>query len=104
MTEGENTLMAAVFAMEVLQTSIQNVPVKIEETTEYPYHNRLVFKIETEKHLSFRLKIRKSEWAKSIETKEKYQLENDFLVFDLSFSKNDQIELKFQVEVQIKED
>jgi len=102
--EGENTLVAAAFAPNILQTSIQNVPVKIEEITEYPYQNRLVFRIETEKPLSFRLKIRKPEWAKSIETKEKYQIENGFLVFDRSFLKNDQIELEFQAEVRIKED
>jgi len=104
MKEGENILVAAVLAPNVLQTSIQNVPVKIEEITQYPYQNHFVFRIETEKPLSFRLKIRKPEWAKSIQTKEKYQLENGFLVFDRKFSKNDQIELEFQAEVRIKED
>jgi DUF1680 family protein len=104
MKEGENTLVAAVLAPNILQTSIQNLSVKIEEITQYPYQNHFVFRIVTEEPLAFRLKIRKPEWAKSIQTKEKYQLENGFLVFDRKFSKNDQIELEFQAEVRILED
>ena len=104
MKEGEKALVAAVLAPNVLQTNIQNVGIKIEEITDYPFQNHFIFRIVTEKPVSFRLKIRKPEWAKSIETKEKYQLKNGFLVFDRSFSKNDQIELEFHAEIQIKED
>ena len=104
MKEGENTLVAAVLAPNILRTTIQNVPVKIEEITEYPYRNHFVFRIETKQPVSFKLKMRTPVWAKSIQTKEKYQLENGFLVFERKFSKNDQIELEFQVEVTVKED
>jgi len=46
MKEGENTLMAAVMAPNILQTTVQNVPIKIEEITEYPYQNYFVFRME----------------------------------------------------------
>ena len=102
--EGENTLLAAVLGPNILETTIQNVPVKIEEITEYPYQNLFIFKIKTTKAVSFQLKIRKPEWAISIKTKENYRLEDGYLVFDREFSKNGQIELEFKAEVQVKED
>ena len=104
MKEGENTLVAAVLAPNILQTTIQNVSVKIEEITEYPYWNHFVFRIETKHPVSFKLKMRTPQWVKSIQTKEKYQLENGFLVFDRKFSKNDQIELEFRAEVKVEDD
>lgn len=39
-----------------METTINNVPVKIEEITEYPFHNRLVFKVDTKQSVSFILK------------------------------------------------
>jgi len=104
MKERPNTLVAAIFAPNILNTTIQNVPVKIEEITGYPYQNRFVFRIETETPLSFRLKIRKPEWAKNIITLEKYQLENGFIVIERAFAKKDLIELEFITDVLVKED
>ena len=102
--EGENTLVAAVLGPNILETTIQNVPFKIEEITEYPYKNHFIFKIQTGKAVSFRMKIRKPEWAISVETKEKYRLEDGYLVFDREVLKIDQIELEFKTDVQVKED
>ena len=102
--ENGNTLVSAVLAPNILQTSLQGIGVKIEEITEYPFRNHFVFKINAEKAISFQLKIRKPEWAKSVQTKEKYRLEGGFLVFNRSLSKNDQVELEFQAEVKVKED
>ena len=102
--EGENTLVAAVLGPNILETTIQNVPFKIEEITEYPYKNHFIFKIQTGKAVSFRMKIRKPEWAISVETKEKYRLEDGYLVFDREVLKIDQIELEFKTDVQVRED
>jgi len=102
--EGENTLVAAVLGPNVLETTIQNVSVKIEEITDYPYKNHFIFKIQSVKAVSFRLKIRKPEWALSIQTKEKYRIEDGYLVFDPEVLKNDQIELEFMTDVQVSED
>ena len=102
--EGENWLVAALLSPNVLETTIQNVPVTIQEITEYPYQNHFIFKIVTGKAIPLQLKIRKPEWAKSVQTKENYRLESGYLLFDRKFSKNDQIELEFKAEVQVKED
>ncbi|MBK7212750.1 MAG: glycoside hydrolase family 127 protein [Bacteroidales bacterium] len=102
--EGESTLIAAVLGPNVLQTSIQNTQLKIDVITEYPYQNHFVFKMESEGPISFQLKIRKPEWVKSVSTKEKYNTEDGFLVFERAFSKNDQIELDFDAEVIVTED
>jgi DUF1680 family protein len=102
--EGEHTLVAGVLCPNILKTSVNNIPVKIEEITEYPYHNHFVFRIEAENAVSFRLKIRKPEWAKSVVAKEKYHLEDGFLIFERSFSKNDQIDLEFKTDVTVRED
>jgi len=102
--EGENRLVAAVLGPNELQTSIQNVPVTVEEVTEYPYKNHFIFKIKTGEVIPFQIKIRKPEWAKSIQSNEKYQLEGGYLLIDRQFSKNDQIELEFKAEVEVKED
>jgi len=102
--ESENILLATVLGPNILETTIQNIPVKIEEITEYPFQNHFIFRIETGKVVSFQLRVRKPEWAKSIQTKENYRLEEGYLVFDREFSKNDQIDLEFMAEVTVKED
>ncbi|NEW83356.1 MAG: hypothetical protein GZ094_13440 [Mariniphaga sp.] len=104
MKEGQNTLVAALLCPNVLETTIQNVPVKIDEITQYPYQNYFVFKIEMGKANPLRIKIRKPEWVKSIVTNEKYTIEDGFLIFDRNFSKNDQITLEFKTDVRIQED
>ena len=102
--EGENKLIAAVLCPNVLETTIQNIPVKIEVQTEYPFQNHFIFRIETGESIAFRLIIRKPEWATSIKTKNNYSLENGFLVFEKEFNKTDQIELEFEAGVIVKED
>jgi DUF1680 family protein len=102
--EGENRLVAAVLSPNTLKTSIQDVAVTIEVITEYPYKNHFIFNIITGETIPFQLKIRKPEWAKSIQTNEKYRIEGGYLLFDRKFSKNDRIELEFKTEVLVKED
>jgi hypothetical protein len=87
-----------------VETKIQNRIVKIETITEYPYQNKFTYKITNPKEASFKIKIRKPSWAIDIVTKEHYILENDFLVFDRSFAKEDSIEIAFNANVKIKED
>jgi hypothetical protein len=45
MKEHENVLVNMLLMPNVLETKIQNQSVKIETITEYPYQNKLVFKI-----------------------------------------------------------
>jgi len=102
--EGENGLVASVLSPNILETSIKNVRVTIEEITEYPYQNHFIFNIKADQEIPFQLKIRKPGWATSVQTNENYRIEGGYLLFDRRFSRNDQIELEFKTEVQVKED
>jgi uncharacterized protein len=102
--EGGNALVASVLAPNILETTVKNIPVRIEEITEYPYQNHFVFKIAPEKTVRFQLKIRLPSWVKSVKTKEKHYLENGFIVFDREFAHNDRVELEFKAEIFVKED
>jgi uncharacterized protein len=101
--EDDNLLVAAILCPTILKTTIKNVPVKISEITEYPYSNQFVFKIELEQPISFKIKIRKPEWADSVVTKEPYTLENGFIIINRKFAKTDAIRLEFKTPVRIKE-
>ena len=102
--EDDNSLVAAVLSPNILETTVKNVPVKIEEITNYPFENYFIFKIETEKPVHIRLKIRKPEWATSVKAGEKYQIEEGFIVIDRTFYKNEQIELELLADVRILDD
>ncbi len=102
--EGDNILVNAMLMPNTVETKIQNQTVKIETVTEYPYQNKFSFKISNPKNVSFIIKIRKPSWATKVVTDEKYVLENEFLIFDRKFAKEDTINLEFNANVQIKED
>jgi DUF1680 family protein len=102
--ENKNTLVNVLLMPNSVTTKIQNKPITIETVTEYPYENKFVFKISNPKQASFVLKIRKPSWATAIITEERYTMEQDFMVFDREFKKQDIITLEFKTEVQIKED
>lgn len=104
MKEGNNTLVATLLSPNVVQTTIDNNPIKIEEITEYPFENKFIFKIYNPKNSDFKLKIRKPEWAIQVETNEKYTLDNEFIVLDRKFAKEDQVLIEFKAPIIIKED
>jgi len=102
--DGENTLVAALLCPNVLETNIRNVPVKIEEKTDYPFQNKFIFIISMKQNVPFQIRIRKPVWAKSILTNEKYHLDNGLIIIDRTFANADRIELEFPAEVMVKED
>lgn len=102
--ENKNTLVNVLLMPNSITTKIQNKPITIETVTEYPYENKFVFKISNPKQASFVLKIRKPSWVKQIVTNEKYTIENDFIVFNRKFKKQEALTLEFKAEVEIKKD
>ena len=102
--EGDNTLINVLLMPNTVETTIQNQKVKIETTTEYPYQNKFTFKISNPNESKFKIKIRKPSWASKVITNENYTLENNFLVFDKKWEKEDSILLEFDAEILIKED
>ena len=104
MKEGNNTLVATLLSPNIVETTIENNPIRIEEITEYPFKNKFTFKIYNPKNGNFKLKIRKPFWATQIETKEKFTLENGFIVLDRKFNKEDQVQIEFKASIIVKED
>jgi len=104
MKEDNNTLVATLLMPNIVETSIHNNKIIIENKTEYPYKNDFKFKITLEKKIPFSFKIRKPQWVKSINTKEKYSIENDFIVIKRIFNTTDEVKLTFNAEVEINTD
>ena len=104
MKENEITLVATLLMPNILETTVAKTKITIENKTNYPNEHDLNFKIKLEKPTQFTVKIRKPSWAKSIVTKEKYTIENDFIVISRAFNVEDAIKLNFSAEVVIKAD
>ena len=104
MKEGNNTLVATLLSPNIVKTTIDNNPIRIEEITEYPFKNKFIFKIFNPKNGNFKLKIRKPSWATQIETKEKFTLENGYIILDRKFNKEDQVQIEFKASIIVKKD
>ncbi len=102
--EGENMLVAALLMPNILETSLNNLKLKIENKTNYPFENQFIFKIRLENPTAFKLKIKKPAWVKSIKTNEKFCVEDEYIVIERYFLKEDKIELEFTADVLVKED
>ena len=102
--ENDNVLVNVLLMPNILETKIQNQLVKIETITEYPYLNKLIYKISNPKYAQFIIKIRKPSWATKVVTNESYTIDNEFLVFDRKIGAEDKIQIEFITEIQIKED
>lgn len=102
--EDQNTLVAALLCPNVLETTINNIPVTIDENTNFPFENKFNFKISNPKNADFILKIRKPIWAKAIVCNKNYCLDNGFIVFEEKLNDNENIELEFTAEIIIKQD
>ena len=104
MKENETTFVAALLMPNILATSAAGNSIQIENITDYPYQNHFKFKITQTKNSKFTLKIRKPNWVQKVNTNEKFQIENGFIVINREFSTTDYVDLSFEARVEIKTD
>ena len=104
MKENENTLVATLLMPNILETSINDNKIQIENITEYPFKNDFNLKISQAKSSIFTLKIRMPDWVKKVKTDEMYSIENDFVVIEREFMANDNVRIFFDTDVQINAD
>jgi hypothetical protein len=104
MKENNQTLVATLLMPNILITEINHTKIRIENQTDYPHANVFNLKIQIDKPTMFTLKIRKPEWVKAINTKEKYKIENNYIFIQRLFKENDEVEFSFTAEVNIQED
>lgn len=107
--EGENTLVASLLGASVLETCLQDTPIRIEVSTHYPYEDSFIFKIDIPEPLAFTLKIRKPAWAISTNSPyrhgaRKWKKEGDFTLISRTFQPNEEIQLYFTTKVRIEKD
>lgn len=102
--EGKNTLVAAILGPNILETTIENKPIKIEAITEYPFKNKFTFKIQNPNKSSFNLKIRKPDWATQVIVSKKHKEINGYLVFENNFKENEEINIEFKANIIVKTD
>jgi uncharacterized protein len=105
MKADSQTLVATLLMPNVLQTTFNGTSVRIENQSDYPYQNALRFALRLDKATHLTLKIRKPQWANAnIKTREKYTLENDFIVISRFFQPNDVFEIAFETTIKVLED
>ncbi len=102
--EKDTVLVNALLMPNSVTAEINNKIITIETITEYPYQNKFTYKIANHEVATFTIKIRKPSWATDVISSKNYIVENDWLVFDRLFAKEDAISIEFKTTVQIKED
>ena len=107
MRDGD-TLAAFTYGPSEINVKINDVAVRIEEITKYPFENKVRFLIHTEKPVSFELVLREPEWAVSTHISLNGEtLENCFEAGICRllkvYKEGDLIELSFKDEIRLIE-
>ncbi|MDD2268234.1 MAG: glycoside hydrolase family 127 protein [Eubacteriales bacterium] len=87
--EGEQEIVSAVPIPSELSTDISSVPVKVTLDTEYPFREKLSYKIQAERKVDFALKIRVPDWVEVAQVDGvQYSKQNGFLIIDRTWDEN----------------
>lgn len=87
-----------------VNTSIKGVDVQIFENTSYPFENKIEYQVIVKKPVSFRLKIRKPDWAGTFKLNCKYTIEDGYITIRKTWQNNETIRLELSAEPEIKQD
>lgn len=96
----ERGIISAVPVPSLLETTWKGVPVSIELQTEYPFENRLVYKIKAEKPVKFSFRVRIPSFAENITVDGAAAVKRDVLVFDREW-KDNTVEIAFDTEPRL---
>lgn len=97
-------LVSALLGPCKVQAEVKGVEVNITEETEYPFTNSVTYKFGVAKPLSFTLKIRLPEWAKSFKTSSAYILKNGYIIISKTWKNDESVRLDFSAVPEIKHD
>ncbi len=97
-------LVSALLGPCKVQTEINDVKVHVSEETDYPFGNSISYRISVEKPVSFVLKIRKPDWAKSVRLNCSYKEIDGFIVIAKKWKGEESIKLEFIAEPELKQD
>ena len=88
-----NDIVSASLIPTVLTTDIDGKKVTIELVTEYPFRNKLTYKVTADEPVSFRLLVRVPEYMKE-------SVGNDYFVFDKVWSGSESVTLDLDFEIR----
>lgn len=99
----EDGLTALLYGPSKLTTTIEGNEITIEQITNYPFSDKIEFKITTDNPAVFTLYFRKPDWSKGIAFKEySPELADGFYQIKKTWKTGDMITLQFENEVQAK--
>ncbi|MCL3779720.1 hypothetical protein EMN47_04870 [Prolixibacteraceae bacterium JC049] len=102
----DNGLAALVYGASEVKAKVANgKEVEFSETTQYPFSNRIVFQYKTDDEVAFPFHLRVPLWCKNPTVKingnkVEFEVENQVVVINRSWKKNDQLELVLPMEVK----
>jgi len=86
-----------------VETKINNNKINIFEETNYPFENKIDFKVICQTSANFSLKIRKPSWAKQVKINCDYKIDGQYIVINKTWKKEESFSLEFQTDVEIKQ-
>lgn len=102
----EAGLFAMLFGPSTVETSISGVPVKVEQETIYPFDDRVVFHLDTDKPVQFKLMMRIPDGAGEVvvDAGKEAQIEKneEFLSIVKKWSGNETVRVNFNFGVQLE--
>jgi DUF1680 family protein len=104
MRENDTTLVATLLMPNVLETEIAGTTLRIENTSHYPYENKLNYTLHLSKPQRLKFKFRNPTWAEAVISNEAFVIENGFIVVEREFAPNDAIQLSFETHISVKKD
>ena len=97
-------LVAALYGPSVLETSIRNQKVKIEEVTGYPNNYTIRFKFTLDNPLKFTVKFRIPAWAKGVSLNLPHTDKGNYILVTKTWQIGEEAVLEFTPEIELRHD
>ena len=97
-------LVSALLGPNEIKTTIKNIQVQIVEETDYPFSNSIVYTVSVEKPVSFTIKIRKPEWAKTFKLNCNFTEKDGYIIVTKAWKNKETIQLELDGKPDLKKD
>lgn len=102
----EPGLLAMLYGPSRLKTNLKGQSVEIQQETMYPFNDKIVFNIKTEKPLKYKLKFRIPDGADNIKvdagSDAKVDIDKDFISVTKEWDNEEKLKIDFNFKVQLK--
>ncbi|MEM9680314.1 MAG: beta-L-arabinofuranosidase domain-containing protein, partial [Bacteroidota bacterium] len=100
--KSSNGIAAVMYGPSQLKTNIDEVNVQIEQKTNYPFSDEVVFEFSLDSPKAFTLYFRKPDWTKAITVSEEAQLNDGYYNITKIWEDGDQIKINFDNPIEAK--